>query len=181
MRPWFTLGMRTVLLVIGVIAAWLVAGAAPVLAAPQATWSGEYSLMRFAASKEGTSLAARQGEPDFADTYRFVTSCAGGPCIATVIDGPAPANPTLPQPPQYTWDGTSWVHTYDWQWDCWQGEGVPKVWKPAHSVATYTPQRDGTLRGVWTTTIEGGPCDGTVTMKVAAYPVTPPPAPFGSS
>ncbi|WP_028463238.1 hypothetical protein [Nocardia sp. 348MFTsu5.1] len=171
--------MRRGLLVVVLIGVWLLAGAVPATAAGP-TWSGDYSLKRFAATKWGSSLAATQWEPDFADTYRFVVSC-GGPCTATVVDGPTPANPTLPQPPRYTWDGTRWVHEYDWQWDCWQGEGVPKVWAPAHSVAYYTPQIDGTLTGVWRTDIDSGPCQGTVFMNVAAYPVGPPPGTFGSS
>lgn len=98
-----------------------------------------------------------------------------------MIDGPAPANPTLPQPPQYTWDGTSWVHVYEWEWDCDMGEGLPKVWAPAESTAVYTPQLDGTLVGTWHTDIAEGPCEGTVDMNVAAYPVVPLPPLFGSS
>lgn len=174
--------MRTTLPVVALIAVGLVVGAAPAGAAPaQQAWSGEYSVKRFAATKTGTSLAARQWEPDFADTYTFETSCSSGTCVATVVDGPKPANPTLPQPAQYTWDGTSWVHPYDWQWDCYQGEGVPKVWAPAHSEAYYTPQPDGTLTGSWRTDIDSGPCEGSVIMEVAAYPVDPAPGGFGSS
>ena len=174
--------MRKSLLVVALIASGTVVGAIPAGAAPtQPSWSGEYSVKRFAATKDGTSLAARQWEPDFADTYRFETSCTDDACVAIVTDGPTPANPTLPLPPQYTWDGTSWVHTYDWEWDCYQGEGVPKVWAPAHSVAYYTPQPDGTLTGSWRTDIDSGPCEGSVIMDVAAYPVATPPGPFGSS
>ena len=178
--------MRKALLAVALIAAGLVAGAAPAgaassLGAAQPSWSGDYSVKRFAASKYGTSLAARQWEPDFADTYTFETTCTDGTCVATVVGGPKPANPTLPQPAQYTWDGTSWVHPYDWKWDCWQGEGVPKVWAPAHSLAYYTPQPDGTLVGSWRTDIASGPCEGSVIMNVAAYPVVPRPGLFGSS
>lgn len=178
--------MRKALLTVALIATWLVACAAPAgaassVGAAQPSWSGPYSVKRFAATKTGTSLAARQWEPDFADTYTFETTCSDGTCVATVIDGPKPANPTLPQPARYTWDGTSWVHPYDWQWDCWQGEGVPKVWAPAHSVAYYTPQPDGTLVGSWRTDIASGPCEGSVSMKVAAYPVAPAPGSLGSS
>jgi hypothetical protein len=72
--------------------------------------------------------------------------------VSTVLDGPKPENPTLPLPPRYL------------------GEGVPKHWNPAHSVAYYTPQTDGTLRGVWRTDIDGGPCNGSVIMNVAAFP-----------
>ncbi|MDI9914961.1 hypothetical protein [Rhodococcus sp. IEGM 1379] len=169
---------------VALMAVGLVAGIVPVgvAGAAQPSWSGDYSLKRFAASKHGTSLAASQSEPDFADTYTFATDCSGGPCVATVIGGPPPDNPTLPQPATYTWDGTSWVHLYDWRWDCYMGAGVEKVWQDAHSEAYYTPQPDGTLIGSWTTWItEEGPCQGTVTMDVAAYPVRPHPPAFGSS
>ncbi|WP_137724157.1 hypothetical protein [Prescottella subtropica] len=172
--------MRKALPAVALLALGLIAASAAPAGAADPSWSGEYSLKRFAATKSGTSLAARQGEPDFADTYTFTTDCAAGTCVATVVDGPTPANPTLPLPPQYTWDGTSWVHVYDWQWDCWQGEGVPKVWTPAHSVAVYTPRPDGTLTGTWRTDITGGPCDGSVIMDVAAYPAAPPQSVFGS-
>lgn len=172
--------MRKALL-IALMAVGLVAGIVPAGAA-QPSWSGDYSLKRFAASKHGTSLAASQWEPDFSDTYTFSTDCSVGPCVATVIGGPPPANPTLPQPATYTWDGTSWVHLYDWRWDCYMGAGVEKVWQDAHSKAYYTPQPDGTLIGSWTTWItEEGPCKGTVIMDVAAYPVRPNPPAFGSS
>ncbi|MFE0751607.1 hypothetical protein [Gordonia sp. NPDC058843] len=154
------------------LAAGLLVSVAPADAAPKPTWDGVYSLKRFAASKTGTSLAARQREPDFSDNYTFTTECVRSRCFATVVGGPKPANPTLPQPPRYTWQNGSWVHRYSWQWDCWQGVGVPKVWRPARSVATYKPQSDGSLKGVWRTTIYGGPCRGTVVMNVAAYPVS---------
>ena len=147
--------------------------AAPVAAADPQVWTGKYSLMRYAGSKTGTSLAARQPEPDFSDVYTFVTDCSSGTCVATVVDGPKPANPTLPLPPRYTWNGSTWVHIYEWQWDCYLGEGVPKAWNPARSVAYYTPQADGTLRGSWRTDIYGGPCAGSVIMDVAASPVEP--------
>lgn len=143
---------------------------APMAVAAGQVWNGKYSLVRYAGEKTGTSLAARQPEPDFSDVYTFVTDCSRE-CVSTVIDGPQPANPTLPLPPRYTWTGSTWVHVYEWQWDCYMGEGVPKVWKPAKSVAYYTPQPDGTLRGSWRTDIDGGPCDGSVIMDVAAFPV----------
>ncbi|GAC70614.1 hypothetical protein [Gordonia soli] len=161
---------KPLMILVGALVAATFGAVGPAAAADPA-WNGQYSLKRFAASKTGTSLAARQQEPDFADVYTFVTNCAVAPCTATVVGGPAPANPTLPQPPVYRWESGSWVHRYDWQWDCYQGAGVPKVWRPAHSVAYYTPQANGTLRGVWTTTIDGGPCHGTVIMDVTATPV----------
>ncbi len=143
----------------------------PIAAAAGQIWDGKYSLLRYAGEKTGTSMAARQSEPDFSDVYTFVTDCSSGQCVATVVDGPKPANPTLPLPPRYSWNGQTWVHIYEWQWDCYMGEGVPKAWSPAKSVAYYTPQSDGTLRGSWRTDISGGPCDGSVIMDVAAFPV----------
>lgn len=145
---------------------------APTADAALPAWNGTWSLVRYAAEKTGTSLAARQPEPDFSDKYVFVTKCSATECVSTVTNGPRPANPTLPLPPQYTWDGTRWVHIYDWQWDCYMGEGVPKEWNPARSWAYYAPQPDGTMRGTWTTEIYGGPCAGTVIMDVAAFTVT---------
>jgi hypothetical protein len=73
------------------------------------------------------------------------------------------------QPSHYTWDGTRWVEHFDFQWDCYMGEGVPKVWSPARSWAFYAPQSDGSLRGTWHTDISSGPCRGSVEMPVAAF------------
>ncbi|MCP2194066.1 Rv2253 family sensor-like surface protein [Williamsia deligens] len=169
----------TIVIVLGLLVA-AVAGTGPASAA-QPAWNGDWSLKRFAATKSGTSLAATQHEPDFSDVYRFQTVCVGETCTATVISGPAPANATLPQPARYTFDGTSWVHVYDWQWDCYMGPGKPKVYAPAHSVAYYTPQPGGTFAGSWRTDIASGPCAGSVVMRVEAYPVaTPRVSPFGS-
>lgn len=164
--------MRIRALVAAFTMAVVAASPAPPATAANATWNGAWLLVRFAGAKTGTSLAATQGEPDFSDVYVFVTDCSTGECVSTVVDGPKPANPTLPLPPRYTWDGTRWVHIYDWQWDCYMGEGVPKAWDPARSWAYYTPQANGTLRGVWTTEIYSGPCQGTVIMDVAAFPAT---------
>ncbi|WP_408068735.1 Rv2253 family sensor-like surface protein [Williamsia herbipolensis] len=164
---------------VGMLVVGLIAGFGPAHAA-EPTWTGQYSLKRFAATKTGTSLAATQREPDFADTYTFSSGCIGGVCTAAVVAGPAPANPTLPQPARYTWDGQKWVHTYDWMWDCYQGPGVPKPYNKAHSVAYYAPQPDGTFTGVWRTDIADGPCAGSVVMNVAAYPVRSSAVPFGS-
>jgi hypothetical protein len=157
---------------IALLAATIVSAclAVPAAAADQ-IWNGRYSLALYAAQKTGTSMAARQPEPDFRDEYVFVTNCVRAQCVATAIGGSRPKNHTLPRVPRYTWDGTRWVHVYDWQWDCYIGDGVPKAWAPARSLAYYVPQRDGSLRGGLRTDIYGGPCDGTVEMPVAAYPV----------
>src|SRR6476469_703457 len=88
--------------------------AMPVATAAGQVWNGKYSLVRYAAEKTGTSLAARQPEPDFSNIYTFVTDCSHE-CVSTVVDGPKPANPTLPLPPRYTWNGSTWVHVSEWQ------------------------------------------------------------------
>ncbi|SPM35603.1 secreted protein, partial [Mycobacterium rhizamassiliense] len=133
------------------------------------SWNGKYSLVRYAVNKTGTSVAARQSEPTFSADYVFVTSCSAAQCVATATNGPTPKNPTLPQPSHYVWDGTRWVEHFDFQWDCYMGEGIPKVWAPAKSWAFYAPQADGSLRGTWHTDISGGPCQGSVEMPVAAF------------
>ncbi len=144
------------------------ASAVPAQAATPA-WNGKYSLVRYAVDKSGTSVAASQSEPTFSADYVFTTVCSATRCVATTSDGPVPKNPTLPQPSHYTWDGAKWVEVFEFQWDCYMGEGVPKVWAPAKSWAYYAPQRDGSLRGTWHTDIYGGPCRGTVAMPVAAF------------
>jgi hypothetical protein len=145
---------------------------APAVPAHAATpsWNGKYSLVRYAVEKSGTSVAATQAEPTFSADYVFSTLCSGASCVATANDGPTPKNPTIAVPSHYTWDGARWVERFDFQWDCYMGEGVPKVWAPAKSWAFYTPQPDGTLRGTWHTDIGSGPCRGTVQMPVAAIP-----------
>lgn len=137
------------------------------------SWNGKYSLVRYAVNKTGSSAAANQAEPTFSADYVFVTSCSAGKCLTTATDGPTPKNPTLPTPSRYSWDGTRWVERFDFQWDCYMGEGVPKVWAPATSWAFYTPQADGSLRGTWHTDIASGPCRGSVEMPVAAFTAAP--------
>lgn len=135
------------------------------------SWNGKYTLVGYADQKTGNSRAARQPEAPFSGELVFVTKCSGGLCVATVVDGPRPKNPTVPLPERYTWDGSRWANIYDWQWDCFMGDGAPKVWSPARSWTYYVPQPDGTLRGTWMTEIYGGPCEGSVWMPVAAFPL----------
>lgn len=136
---------------------------------PQA-WTGRYQMVTYASQKAGTSPASRQKENDFGATFTLQTACAGGGCVATVVEGPAPSNPTIPQPTRYTWNGSEWATTYDWVWDCFLGDGYQKAWSPATSWAFYAPQPDGSLRGTWHTDIAQGPCRGSVVMPVAAFP-----------
>lgn len=154
-----------------VLAAAMVAGLAPAPSAAAAgqVWNGRFQVVSYASQKNGTSIAARQSEPDFGAVYTFSTACSGT-CVATVIAGPAPSNPTIPQPQRYTWNGAKWTFTYDWQWECFSGDGVPRVFSPARSWVTYTPQPDGSLQGSWYTDILSDACRGNVLIPVAAFP-----------
>jgi hypothetical protein len=147
--------------------------AAPASAAPQ-PWNGRYQFTTFASQKAGTSPAARQREADFGGTFVLSTTCSVTRCVATVVDGPPPGNPTIPQPTRYLWNGSEWTTSYDWLWDCYVGNptgtGTQKQWGRATSWAYYTPQADGSLRGTWHTDIAEGPCRGSVVMPVAATP-----------
>ena len=138
-------------------------------ATPQ-PWSGRYQMVTYASQKAGTSPASRQKENDFGATFTLATACSTTACMATVVDGPAPTNPTIPQPTRYTWNGSEWATTYDWLWDCFLGDGYQKQWSHATSWAFYAPQPDGSLRGTWHTDISDGPCRGSVLMPVAAIP-----------
>lgn len=151
-----------------VVAAACVSGTATAHALPP-DWNGRYTVVTFASSKSGTSIAARQPEPDFSGQYTFTTSCSGG-CVATASDGPAPSNPTVPQPTRYTWDGRQWVFSYNWQWECFRGADVPTEYAQARSLVFYSPTLDGSMFGTWRTEILEGLCKGTVVMPVAAYP-----------
>ncbi|ODQ89039.1 hypothetical protein BHQ18_17490 [Mycolicibacterium flavescens] len=127
--------------------------------------------MTYASDKMGTSIAAAQAEPDFSAQYTLATDCSTGLCVATVVEGPAPTNPTIPQPVRYTWDGARWQYAYNWQWECFRGDGVPSEYAPARSRVFYAPDIDGTLFGTWRTEILAGACRGTVVMPVGARPV----------
>ncbi|KUI04348.1 hypothetical protein [Mycobacterium sp. IS-3022] len=152
------------------------AAAASFSALPQAVaanpaWNGRYEIVTYASDKMGSSIAAAQAEPDFAAQYVLVTDCSTGLCVATVVEGPAPSNPTIPQPVRYTWDGSRWQYAYNWQWECFRGDGVPSEYAPARSKVFYAPDIDGSLFGTWRTEILAGTCRGTVVMPVAARPV----------
>lgn len=143
--------------------------AAPAAAAPQ-PWNGRYQFTTYASQKAGTSPATRQPETDFGATFVLSTTCSVTRCVATVIGGPPPGNPTVPQPTRYQWNGSEWTTSYDWLWDCFLGAGNQKQWNRATSWVHYTPQSDGSLRGTWHTDIAEGPCRGSVVMPIAAVP-----------
>ncbi|CDQ45804.1 MULTISPECIES: hypothetical protein [Mycolicibacterium] len=153
------------------LAALVVAGLFPAPSAGAAAqwWNGRYQVVSYASQKNGTSVAARQPEGDLTALYTFATAC-GTACVATVVDGPAPSNPTIPQPQRYTWSAGKWTFSYNWQWECFRGEGLPRVYSPAQSWVTYTPQPDGSLQGSWYTDILSGPCRGNVLIPAAAFP-----------
>lgn len=153
--------------VVAACAALSPVAAADPLALP---WNGRYSVTTYASEKTGTSIAARQPESDFSAEYAFFTDCSTGKCVATVVSGPAPSNPTIPQPQRYTWDGTQWVFIYNWQWECYRGEALPRQFAPARSRVLYVPVGDGSLQGAWETDILGGTCAGRVIMPVSARP-----------
>lgn len=161
-RACIALASATLVAVAGVCTATTAAAARP-------DWSGRYTVVTFASQKVGTSIAARQPEPDFSGQYTFSTSCAGA-CVATASDGPAPSNPTVPQPSRYTWDGQQWVFNYNWQWECFRGGDVPREYAAARSLVFYAPTPEGSMFGTWRTEILEGVCKGTVVMPVAAYP-----------
>lgn len=143
---------------------------APAADAAPKPWNGRYQMLTYASQKAGTSAAAQQREGDFGATFTVATECSVTRCVATVVDGPRPGNPTVPWPTRYTWNGSEWTSSYDWLWDCFLGSGNQKQWARATSWAYYQPQPDGSLKGTWHTDIADGPCRGSVVMPVAALP-----------
>ncbi|MFG1935273.1 hypothetical protein ACGFK1_32200 [Mycobacterium sp. NPDC048908] len=141
-------------------------GSAPA-SADTATWNGEYAITFIVGPKSGTSVAAGQPEGQYTDTYGFSSSCSGGTCTATIVSGPAPRNPTVPQPVRFTWDGSSWAQSSDYQWDCMMPDTTIE-WNPAHTEVRYTPQPDGTLAGTMHTEILSGACQGTLDINMTA-------------
>ncbi|AFM16457.1 hypothetical protein Mycch_1664 [Mycolicibacterium chubuense NBB4] len=142
----------------------------PAAFADIASWNGEYAITFIVGPKSGTSQAAGQSEVQYTDTYGFRSNCTGGTCTATIVSGPAPRNSTVPQPIQFTWDGSSWNQVSDFQWDCMMPDGTIQ-WNPAHAEVRYTPQPDGSLSGTMHTDIASGACQGTVEMNMTAVRV----------
>lgn len=112
-------------------------------------------------------MAADQPERQYTDNYVFSSSCSNGPCVATIVSGPAPRNLTVPQPVQFTWDGSSWTQVNDFQWDCLMPDDTIQ-WNPARAEVHYTPQLDGSLSGRWHTDILSGACQGAVDILIQA-------------
>lgn len=144
------------------------AGSTPVAHAAPQPWNGTFQMVTYASQKAGTSAASRQREDDFGATFTLATQCSVRDCVATVVDGPRPGNPTVPWPARFVWNGSGWTTSYDWMWDCLVGAGGQKSWARATSWTSYQPQTDGSLKGTWHTDIAEGPCRGTVVMPVSA-------------
>jgi hypothetical protein len=140
---------------------------APSACADAASWNGQYAITFMVGPKSGTSMAVGDPEVQHTDTYGFRSSCTNGTCVATIVSGPPPSNPTVPQPVQFTWDGSSWVQHSDFQWDCMMPD-TSIQWNPAHSDVRYTPQPDGSLAGTMHTNILSGACQGTIDMDMRA-------------
>lgn len=140
---------------------------APGAYADTVSWNGEYAITFIVGPKAGTSVAAGQPEGQYTDSYGLHSICADGICTATIISGPPPRNPTVPQPVQFTWDGTSWTQTTDFQWDCMMPDTTIE-WNPARADVRYTPQPDGTLAGTMHTEIFSGACQGTLDINMTA-------------
>jgi hypothetical protein len=139
----------------------------PTAFADPASWNGEYAITFMVGPKSGTSMAVGDPEGQHTETYGFRSSCTGGKCVATIVSGPPPSNPTIPQPVQFTWDGSSWTQDSDFQWDCMMPDTTIQ-WSPARSHVRYTPQANGTLAGVMHTDISSGPCQGWIEMDMTA-------------
>ena len=151
------------------LAALLAAGA---LAVPMAHadgtpfWGGWYRITFHTDQKSGTSIAATQQETPYTAWYKITTNCSGGKCVASVIDGPTPKDNVV-QSVTFEWTGSTWSRSNSWSWDCLHPDGTTTL-DPANSTTTYTPQSDGTLAGTFQTTIDGGACQGTVTIPLTA-------------
>ena len=128
---------------------------APTAVGDSASWNGQYAITFIVGPKAGTSMAAGQPEGQYTDTYGFSSNCSSGKCTATIVSGPAPRNRTVPQPVQFTWDGSSWTQISDFQWDCMMPDTTIE-WDPAHAEVRYTPQPDGSLSGIMHTDITSG-------------------------
>ena len=134
------------------------------------SWNGEYAITFIVGPKSGTSMAAGDPEVQYTDTYGFRSSCSSGKCTATIVSGPAPSNPTVPQPIQFTWDGSAWTQVSDFQWDCMMPDTTIQ-WNPARATVRYTPQPDGSLSGTMHADISSGACQGTIDEYMTAVRV----------
>ncbi len=134
------------------------------------SWNGEYAITFMVGPKMYWDQHGRRRPRGAAHGIPtgFRSSCnEPWKCVATIISGPPPRNPTVPQPVQFTWDGSSWTQVSDFQWDCMMPDTTIQ-WSPARSNVRYTPQANGTLAGVMHTDILSGPCQGWIEMDMTA-------------
>lgn len=142
----------------------------PTATADNPSWNGQYAITFMVGPKAGTSMAVGDPEVQHTETYGLSSSCTDGKCVATIVSGPPPSNPTVPQPVQFTWDGKSWSQVSDFQWDCMMPDTTIQ-WNPARAEVHYTPQPDGMLVGVMHTDILSGACQGTIETNMTAQRV----------
>ncbi len=138
------------------------------LATADPSWNGWYKVTFHTDQKSGTSVAATQPETPYTASYLFATDCTAGNCIASVVDGPTPKD-NVAQSTKFDWTGSQWSRTNSWRWDC-QLPDRTITFDPATSVTTYAPQSDGSLAGTFQTTINSGPCQGTISIPLTATP-----------
>jgi hypothetical protein len=140
-----------------VLAALLVAGLVPVPSGRcrRAVVERPLSGGQLRVPEERHQLAARQPEGDLTAVYTLRHDLPVDLC-GDVVDGPAPSNPTIPQPQRYTWTGEKWSFSYNWQWECFRGDGLPRVYSPAQSWVTYTRNRTDRCRAAGTPTSSVG-------------------------
>ena len=140
-------------------------------AAPAPNWDGWYKITFQTDQKSGTSTAAEQWEEPYTAWYQFVTNCSSGACEASVVDGPAPKD-NAAQSTTFEWTGTQWSRTNNWRWDCTMADRTI-TFDQASSVTTYSPQPDGSMKGMFATNIGDGACQGTVYIPLTAIPSQP--------
>ena len=90
---WGVLSTLTAASLIGAVSV-----APPAMAGGVPTWNGAYAVTFNVDQKTGTSVAATQRQSAYTEVYQVASSCASGECVATIVDGPAPSNPTVPEP-----------------------------------------------------------------------------------
>ena len=132
------------------VAAAVVAGAAliysPLAQADETPfWGGWYKITFHTDQKSGTSIAATQQETPYTVWYKITTTCSGGKCVASVIDGPTPKDNVV-QSVTFDWTGSAWSRSNDWSWDCTHPDGTTTL-DPANSVTASPPSHSPTPTG----------------------------------
>jgi hypothetical protein len=159
---------------IAAAAALIVASAvsAPLaVAGPAPSWNGWYRITFHTDQKSGTSVAAEQSEEAYTASFKFVTDCSSGTCVASVVDGPAPKG-NVAESVEFDWTGSQWSRTNSWRWDCLLPDRTI-TFDAASSTTNYSPQPDGSLKGTFGTNIGSGDCQGTVYIPLTAVPAAP--------